>query len=273
MSTLYSSLIAHNYTLPQSLRDCYEAFREEELQRICGMESNDVIANLLGVLQVFLNDTRVSSFNLTFSLLTNEYENDPPGTVIDLPETLYSLWQRFEHAAELQSTVESDTARLTTICERKSLRRNHILLLADLAAEGFSDTRKFASVADAIRYLAANCGPSVVNYLHRSPALLENRTMRRFRFPDMVKLRVDQIVALGEQFGVRFALPDFQCFTDVEIKMIARDHRALVLTKNSKHFAICQRCQDRIYRFAQQWMRGLEPPPAELLDLPIFKRR
>lgn len=272
--SLYDALLSHNYTLPQTLRDCYEAFREEELQRVCAGVSPDEQAQLLNVLQVFLNDAGVVSFNQVFSLLDRTtYDDEPPGTVIELPETLLSLVGRFKHATELQSLVEYESERLRLICARKSVPPRLIESLGYLATEGFSDTRQFKTTDDAIEYVVTNTSPEILNYLRRAAALLETRQRRTFRFPDMVAFRIEQITALGEQYGITFVLDDFRCFSDTEIKMIGRDHRGFCLLPNCKHYAICERCQLRVQKFAERWLTGLDAPPAEFSSLPIFRRR
>lgn len=271
--SLYDALLAANYTLPQSLRDCYEAFREEEMQRVCTGASPEEHALLLNVLQVFLHDASANSFNQIFCLLgRDEYEKDPPGTVVELPETLLSVIGRFQHATELQGLLSQECIRFKQILERKGVSDQQVFLLGQLAAEGFSDTRNFTSVDAVIRYLAANSSPEIANYMRRAPALLANRETRSFRFPDMVAVRIDQISELGKEHQINFTLDDFRCFTDLEIKMMARDHRAFALFPNSKHYAICERCQIRVQDFAQRWMTGLEAPPVEYANLPIFRR-
>ena len=271
---LYDALIANNYSLPQTLRDCYEAFREEELQRVCMGVSPDEQKQLINVLQAFLNDASVASFNQVFSLINGDlYDDDPPGTVIRLPETLLSLITRFEHANELQSLVDYEAERLRLICERKEVSPRLIEILGHLAAEGLSDIRQFKSTAEVIRYVAANVSPEIKHYLVRAAALMDARLSRTFRFPDMVAFRIEQISALGKKYGITFTLDDFRCFSDPEVKMISRDHRAFCLLPNCKHYAICERCQDRVMRIAQRWMKGLEPPPPEYAGLPIFRRR
>ena len=239
------------FILPGTLMDCFEHHRQQEMRKAAIAFNENELSWFLHM----MNELRgvadhKDDFDILFDpvmyMVNHPAWGAPPGLMIELPALNTQVFERSEVDSLFRTIAEEEVARLRTLAE--TYPDEAIIGLAKIAASAFADAE--TAIDDrrsAIRYLAINTSARLEDYWAADDTLWHETGDRIVRLSDVVAEQKEQI--LKDKAAVAsdiITAADLECYTEDQIKHFAFNPDKFLLSGQTKHLALCGRCQERV---------------------------
>jgi len=246
--------------LPATLMDCFEMFRRSELRKAAQAFNEKELSWLLLTMNEFRGaDDRKEGFDLLFDPLMYTVDHPAwsaaPGTSIELPILNSALYEMTGRGTNFRVIADSQIAVLSVLTD--GYPDEAIIGLAEMGAAALADSgAKIANRKSAIIYLALNASTRLEDYWAEDNSLWRKAGSRLVTMPDVVA-ELKALMIRNGRGDEAIVESDLTCYTEEEVRCFAFHASKFLLSRKSKHLALCGRCQERVQGWID-WAHGAE---------------
>lgn len=255
----------NRFTLPSSLMESFDAYREESVKAAAAGFNQAQLAWFLDMLNRFRGpddrkDSLLDAFDPGMYACDHPAWDAVPGTRIELPALTSEVAKSADRNSEFAQIAREEIREFRVLAD--TYADDEIRGLANIARAALADQNKvFEGREDAIRYLALNASAALEDLWAYDDTLWMDAPTRQIKFDDMVAKRKADLLKMDSTQSL-FKDKDFACYSEDELRAFAFDVRCLFLADRAKHLAICTRCQNRLEHWSSLVQKFDQATPA-----------